>query len=92
MIINLRGNVTEDGEINFDLVPLYFCVNQTVHATEVFLQFDKKLSDLNGYITTSLIDKSSINQKQQLIFFHQSIKSRQLYFAPTHIAEYKIQS
>ena len=92
MIVNLKGRVSADGEINFALVPLYFSENQTVHVSELFLQFDKKLSDVYGNISTSLIDKSSVNQKQQLIFFQQSIKSRQLYFTPTHVAEYKIQS
>ena len=90
MIINLKGEVSHDGEINFDLPPVYFTEDQYVHATEIFLRFDKQVTHPNGYITTNLIEKSIVNQTQQLIFFQQSAKSGDLYFTPLHIAEYKI--
>ena len=84
--------MNSDGEISFDLTPLYFSSNQFVQANQLFLQYDKKLSDVSGHITSTMIDRSSVNQNQELLFFHQSSKSRQLYFTPTHPAEYKIQS
>ena len=92
MIVNLKGKVRSDGEIIFELAPLYFSENQFAQVNQLFLQFDKKLSDVSGVITSSLIDRSTVNQRQELVFFHQSTKSRQLYFTPTHAAEYKIQS
>ena len=90
MIINLKGSVLPDGEINFDLAPVYFADNEYVHATELFLQFNKQVKNPNGFITTSLIDMSIVNQEQQLLFFQQSTRSEELYFTPRHIAEYKI--
>ena len=92
MIINLKGRVKSDGEINFDLTPLYFSSDDYVQVNQLFLQYDKKLSEVSGNITSSLVDRSSVNQNQELLFFHQSSKSRQLYFTPTHAAQYKIQS
>ena len=90
--MNLQGQVNRNGEICFDLVPLYFSSNQFVHVNEVYMQFSSKLSDLNGFIATSLIDKSPVNQYQQLLFFQSKNKSRNLYYSPTHLARYKIQT
>ena len=92
MIVNLHGHVNENGEIVFDLVPLYFDVNQTVHVTEVFVSFNKNVNNLHGYITTTLIDKNPVNQKQLLVFLPPSIKqSRHFYNSPTQKSQYKIQ-
>lgn len=92
MIINLHGQVSRDGHICFDLVPVYFSSNQLVHVKEVFMQFNSKLNDLNGFISTSLIDKSPVNQFQQLLFFQSKTKSRDFYYSPTHLAKYKIRT
>ena len=93
MIVNLQGYVDRDGFIIFDLVPLYFSGDQTVHVNELYMQFSSKLSNLNGFISTSLIDKSPVNQRQNLLFLHQETKnSKQLYYSPTQIAKYKIQT
>ena len=92
MIVNLKGYVDRDGYIIFDLVPLYFSGDQTVHVNELYMQFSNKLSNVNGFISTSLIDKSPVNQEQNLLFFYQGPKSsKQFYYAPTHLAKYKIE-
>ena len=91
MIVNLHGSVRGDGQIIFDLVPLYFDINQEVHVNEVFLSFSKKMKTPFGYISTSLIDKSPVNQKQLLVFLQESTNVKQLYTSPTHPAKYKIQ-
>lgn len=91
MIVNLHGYVDRNGQIIFDLVPLYFSGNETVHVNEVFMSYSNKLSYINGFITTSLIDKSSVNQRQNLLFLHQDSKnSKHLYYSPTHVPKYKI--
>ena len=93
MIVNLQGFVDRDGYIIFDLVPLYFSGEQTVHVNEVYMQFSNKLSNINGYISTSMIDKNPVNQQQQLLFLHQASKnSKQLYYSPTHFSKYKIET
>ena len=91
MIVNLHGTVQQSGEILFDLVPLYFETDQSVHVNEVHLSFNKIVNNLHGYISSSLIDRNPVNQNQLLIFLNQSIKSRHFYNSPTHTAKYKIQ-
>ena len=90
MIINLRGKVMSDGAISFDLVPVYFTNKSYVHATELFLLFDKQITNANGYITSTLIDRSIVNQTQQLLFFNESKKLQTVYYSPRHISQYKI--
>lgn len=90
MIVNLDG-VVQDQIIHFDLCPMYFEQNQFVHVTELFIQWKSNAKNIHGFIESSLIDQSSVNQKQQLLFFHQRKESNYLYYTPTHLAKYKIQ-
>ena len=91
MIVNLHGSVRNDGQIIFDSVSLYFDVNQSVNVNEVFITFSKKMKSPYGYISTSLIDKSPVNQKQLIVFLQESTNVKQTYISPTHTAKYKIQ-
>ena len=90
MIVNLNGVVLEDS-IHFNLCPLYFESNQFVHVNELFIQWKKQVKNIHGFIESSLIDQSSVNQKQQLLFFHQRKESNYIYYSPTHLSKYKIQ-
>ena len=90
MIINLKGKVIDD-KIDFELPPLYFERNQYVHVNHLFIKWRKKVGSLYGQITTSLIDRSSLNKNQQMLFFSQMDKSNFLFYTPTHFAKYKIQ-
>ena len=90
MLINLRGTVNND-EINFDLTPVYFSRNDTVRVTEIGILWQKSVKNIHGRILTSLIDKSPVNQNQQLLFFYHKDKSNFMFYSPTHPAEYKIQ-
>ena len=90
MIINLNG-VVKDGDIIFDHCPVYFNPHQHVHVNELFIKWKKATKNIFGYIESSLIDQSTVNLNQQLLFFHQRKESNYLYYTPTHIAKYKIQ-
>ena len=90
MIINLNGIIRND-IIYFDLCPLYFEANQYVHANELFIQSKTLVKNVHGYIESSLIDQSSVNLTQQLLFFHQRKESNYIYYTPTHLSKYKIQ-
>ena len=90
MIINLNGIVREDF-IHFDLCPLYFEQNQYVHVNELFIKLKAQAKNIHGYIESSLIDQSSVNLKQQLLFFHQRKESNYIYYTPTHLSKFKIQ-
>ena len=91
MIINLNGTVNSDRTIQFDLTPVYFEKNCNVAIIQLWMEFDKRESEVYGYVSSSLVDKSPINPRQQLLFFSDREKSRMLHFTPTHLEEYKIQ-
>ena len=90
MIINLIGTV-EDTNINFDLTPVYFEKNQFVNVNEIAIQWKEPQTEVYGTISSTLVDLSSVNLDQQIIFFHQHHQSKYLYYSPTHVAKYKIQ-
>ena len=90
MIINLVGKV-EDTKINFDLTPMYFEKNQFVNVNEIAIQWKEPQIEVFGAISSTLVDLSSVNLDQQIIFFHQHHQSKYLYYSPTHVAKYKIQ-
>ena len=90
MIINLIGTV-EDTIISFDLSPVYFEKNQFVNVNEIAIQWKEPQTEVYGTISSTLVDLSSVNLDQQIIFFHQHRQSKYLYYSPTHVAKYKIQ-
>ena len=90
MIINLIGTV-EDTNISFDLSPVYFEKNQFVNVNEIAIQWKEPQTEVYGTISSTLVDLSSVNLDQQIIFFHQHHQSKYLYYSPTHVAKYKIQ-
>ena len=90
MIINLVGTV--DGtNINFDLTPVYFEKNQYVNVNEIAIHWKEPQTEVLVAISSTLVDLSSVNLDQQIIFFHQHQKSKYLFYSPTHVAKYKIQ-
>lgn len=90
MILNLQGKVTNEF-IQFDLPPLYFQENHFVHVNFIFIRWNRKVDNLYGEITSSLIDRTPFNQRQQIVKFAQQNKSDFLLFTPTHLSKYKIQ-
>ena len=91
MIINLKGNVSANGIIDFGSTPLYFDASTYVAVTKVWIRLQSKAREVSVSIKSSLIDKSSINSSQELIFLHQRENSRTIFYTPTHLASYKIQ-
>ena len=90
MILNLQGKVTNE-YIQFDSPPLYFKENHFVHVNFIFIRWNRKVDNLYGEITSSLIDRTPFNQRQQIVKFAQQNKSEFLLFTPTHLSKYKIQ-
>ena len=90
MIINLVGTV-KDTTIHFELTPVYFEKNQFVHVNEIAIEWKNPQNQIYGSISSTLVDLSSINMDQQILFFHQNQESKFLHYAPTHIAKYNIQ-
>ena len=90
MIINLTGTV-DNANINFHLTPVYFEKNQYVHVNEIAIQWKEPQNEVHGTISSTLVDLSSVNLDQQIIYFHQHHQSKYLFYSPTHTAKYKIQ-
>lgn len=92
MLINLTGNVDEHGQIDFDDFPMvYFSQHDYVCLTHLFIRYERNVDNVNGYISSTLIDKSPINPRQELLFFYHKEKTEFFNHSPTHLAEYKIQ-
>ena len=90
MLIHLEG-VVDKNVCLFELPQIYFKRGQMVAVTEVNLEYAHKIHDLMGYISSSLVDKSPANPKQQIFNIHQSWGSSYSQFIPQHLAYYKIQ-
>ena len=90
MILNLNGKVVNE-DIQLELPPLYFEKNQYVQVNHLFIKWRKKVGNIHGKITSSMVDKNPLNKYQQILFFTQMDKSNFLFFTPTHFSKYKIQ-
>ena len=90
MLIHLEGTV-KDKIAEFDLPQLYFKQGQTVAVTEVHFLLKPQVRHFHALITSSLVDKSPSNPKQQILNIYQKAESNYSSYTPTQLAEYKIQ-
>ena len=91
MLIHLKGQVEND-TIHFDLPQIYFKRGQSVavaHAEIDWQRGQKRI--LTGEITSTLVDKSPCNPKQQLYRLFKKPGSGYTCHTPTHFLEYKLQ-
>ena len=80
MLINLLSE-----GVNFDLPEIYFERNQLICVTEIFIEFKDGVKRQPAIIlSSSLIDKSTINPKQQLVFIHQKKNSSNYIFSVSY--------
>ena len=89
MLIHLEGQVENDNII-FDLPQVYFQQGQSVSVAEIGLKWCKS-ERLHGEITSTLVDKSPCNPKQQIYHINKPSGSNYFFDTPTHFLEYKIQ-
>ena len=87
MLINLKS--TDKAGFPFTLPYLSFD-NATVAVTECFIKFSEK-TQVHGYITSSLIDRTAFNPNQIIFTFSQQQESIYVHCKPTHLQTYKIQ-
>ena len=90
MLIHLEGTV-KDGIAEFDLPQLYFQQGQTVAVTDVHFLLKPQARHFHVLITSSIVDKSPSNPKQQILNIYQKAESNYSSYTPTQLAEYKIQ-
>ena len=89
MIINLTGTI-QNNEIQFNLFPLYFENNQKIRALYIGIEWAGQVGDIHGFISSSLIDQSPMNENQELIRFSNVNRSNYTFYAPVHPAVYKV--
>ena len=82
----------EDGAtLHINLPSIYFQPGHNVEVIKIILQWDQNVSkDFYGFISSSLVDRSTSNPKQQLTSFYHCDANITLH-APTHPEKYKIQ-
>ena len=90
MLIHLEGTI-KDKIAEFDLPQLYFKQGQTVAVTDVHFLLKPQVRHFHALITSSLVDKSPSNPKQQILNIYQKAESNYSSHTPTQLAEYKIQ-
>ena len=89
MLIHLQAPVEND-HILFDLPQVYFQRGQNVAVAEVEIEWSQK-QRFTGEITSTLVDKSPCNPKQQIYHINKPSGSNYTIDTPTHFLEYKIQ-
>ncbi len=82
MLVYLNGTLEKCGKIEkikFDLPPEQLDEFTTVTVREIRINFDKSIREFTGILSTTLIDKSPINSKQQLYYCYDEAKIRTFY-------------
>ena len=88
MLINLEAKHSH-GNLILQL-PYIFFRNHNVALTELFIKWKTPLST-DGFISSTLVDKSSFNPKQMIFMFCQQQASNYTHCKPTQFQTYKIQ-
>ena len=78
MLVYLNGKL-EKNEIIFDLPHEELDKFATVAVREIRIDFDKNIKEFTGVLSTTLINKTSINTKQQLYYCYDETKIKIFY-------------
>ena len=89
MLIHLQGQV-KNNKIVFDLPPVRFRRGQNVAVAECGIEWSNT-GRYTGEITSTLVDKSPCNPKQQIFHINKQSGSNYTFTTPTPFLEYKIQ-
>ena len=89
MLIHLQGQVQND-VIQFNTPQVYFRRGQNVAVAEIEIEWGKT-QRFTGEITSTLVDKSPCNPKQQIYHINKPSGSNYTFDTPTPFLEYKIQ-
>ena len=91
MLINLYKKL-DHGEFELDFPSIYFKPGQMIAVSEIFIMFHRdKPADSGIYtLSSTLVDKSPCNLKQELLFMLKTHRSH-VHITPTHKKYYKIQ-
>jgi len=88
MLINLEA--TNENENLILQLPYLVFKNSNVTLTELFIKW-KTATTVNGFISSTLVDKNSFNPKQIIFLFCKERESVYLHCKPTQFQTYKIQ-
>ena len=84
--------INEQGSpLHINLPSIYFQPGDNVEVNKIIIQWNQNVSrDFYGFISSSLVDRSTSNPKQQLTSFYHCDANITLH-TPTHPEQYKIQ-
>ena len=93
MLINLRLDNPKlvNNQLLFELPPTTFHEGQIVGVSQIHIQWSGPVKHALVVVTSTLIDKSSLNPHQQLLFIYEKSNSNILHKSPTQRQYYKIQ-
>ena len=89
MLINLYKRL-DHGEFELDFPSIYFKPGQMIAVSEIFIMFHKNPDNGLYSLSSTLVDKSPCNLKQELLFIFKTHRSH-VHITPTHKKYYKIQ-
>ena len=93
MLINLRLDNPKlvNNQLLFELPPATFHEGQIVGVSQIHIRWSAPVKHALVVLTSTLIDKSSLNPHQQLLFIYEKSNSNILHKSPTQRQYYKIQ-
>ena len=89
MLVRIKGKIWDD-KIHYQIPSLFFENKSFVSLQQLIIHFNTIQESISGRISTTLIDRSTINPDQVLANF-QSSTTMDLFYQPNYLQYYKIQ-
>ena len=89
MLVRIKGTISGD-KVHYQIPSLFFENKSFVSLQHLIIHFNTIQESISGRISTTLIDRSTINPDQVLANF-QSTRTMDLYYQPNYLQYYKIQ-
>ena len=89
MLVRIKGTISGD-KVHYQIPSLFFENKSFVSLQHLIIHFNTIQESISGRISTTLIDRSTINPDQVLANF-QSSTTMDLFYQPNYLQYYKIQ-
>ena len=89
MLVRIKGTISGD-KVHYQIPSLFFENKSFVSLQHLIIHFNTTQESISGRISTTLIDRSTINPDQVLANF-QSSTTMDLFYQPNYLQYYKIQ-
>ena len=89
MLVRIKGTISGD-KVHYQIPSLFFENKSFVSLQHLIIHFNTIQKSISGRISTTLIDRSTINPDQVLANF-QSSTTMDFFYQPNYLQYYKIQ-